>query len=340
MDLEALNAPRWTQAKDGFNEAWYVVASEPKAGLGLWVRYAVDIDDAGAPTFALWGSWFERGRAFALRNLLAAAAIGRTGVEFGAAGLTAEACSGEVEAGGHSLRWRLAFGRDSAEGEEAIPGWLLLPAKLRGSGFVLPHPAATVTGAVEVDGRLIELQRAPAGQAHLWGKRRWPAWAWARCNAFAEDPGAAVDLLDVQGPAGVRVPIFIFRFRGQVHRFGELPWIARSLSRPSSPAWHFAAQDGRIALEGVVRAEHDEMVQVQYADPDGSLHHCCNSEIASMELRVRSRPNPFARWRPEATLTSRGACLEFCGQAPDPRVKNSLVTAEEKRARTAAVVAS
>ena len=338
-----LNAPRWNETpRSGFYEAWYVVASDARAGIGLWLRYSVDVDRAGAPAFALWGSWFEDGRTFALKNPLPAAAIGRTGVAFGPGELNADGCSGEVEGGGHTLRWRLRFGQ-GASAEEFIPRWLAAVAKLRGGGFVLPHPATTVTGAVEVDGRIVELQRVPAAQAHLWGRSRYPSWAWARCSAFAEDPGASVDLLDVEGPAGVRVPIFVFRFRGQTHRFGELPWIARSTSHLQSLSWHFSAQDARIAIDGVAQVGSARMVQVQYAEPDGGLHHhCVNSEVASLELRVRTRAFPGAPWRPEATLTSRGASLEFCGQTPDPRVLNVLVvtSARQKEASTTGSVAS
>jgi len=332
VGIDSLNAPRWPRANDhGFNEAWYVVASDARAGRGLWLRYAVDIDQAGRQAFALWGSWFEADRAFALKNTLPAATISRTAVVFGPGELNSESCTREVEGGGHSLRWRLAFGQRDG-GEEVVPRWLSAAARLRGSGFVLPHPATTVTGVVEVDGRLVDLQRVPAGQAHLWGRTRYPAWAWARCNAFAEDREASIDLLDVVGPGGVRVPLFSFRFRGESHHFGELPWIALCSSRPAAPSWHFSAQDARIAIDGVVRAAPSQMVQVQYANPDGTMHHCVNSEIAGMELRVRSRAFPGAPWRPEATLTSRsGACLELGGHAPDPRVGNMLIISEAQR---------
>jgi hypothetical protein len=338
---DPLNSPRWSEApRSGFHEAWFVVATDARAGRGLWLRYAVDLDRSGAPSFALWGSWFEDERTFALKNPVAAAAIGRTGVAFGSAELTALSCSGEVEGGGHALRWRLQFGQ-GAPGEELVPGWLSPVARLRGSGFVLPHPATTVSGAVEVDGSMIELQRVPAAQAHLWGRARYPSWAWARCNSFAEDPGASIDLLDVEGPGGVRVPLFVFRFRGETHRFGELPWIALGSSRPTSPSWHFSAQDARLAIDGVAHVSPSRMVQVQYQEPDGNLRHCVNSELASLELRVRSRAFPGAQWRPEATLTSKSsACLEFCGHAPDPRVKNALTiaTAQQKDAgRTGSV---
>jgi hypothetical protein len=340
---DPLNSPHWPDAPDGgFNETWYVVASDPRAGLGLWVRYAVDIDRKGVPTFAVWGSRFEEGRTFALKNVIPPATIGRTGVAFGTAGLTAESCTGEVEGGGHSLRWRLTFGQ-GAPGEEFVPPWLRLPGKIRGGGIVLPHPATTVTGAVEVDGRMVELQRAPAGQAHLWSRSRYPSWAWARCSAFAEDPEASIDLLDVEGPGGVRVPLFTFRFRGESHRFAELPWIGLSRSRRAAPAWHFSARDSRLSIDGVVQVALERMVQVQYPEPDGSLHHCINSEVAGIELRVRSRAFPGAPWRPEATLTSKsGACLEFCGREPDPRVTNLLVVAgsQQKEAERAGSVAS
>jgi hypothetical protein len=84
------------------------------------------------------------------------------------------------------------------------------------------------------------------------------------------------------------------------------------------------------------------MVQVQYVDPDGTQHHCVNTEIATMEVRVRSRGFPGAPWRHEATLTSKyGACLEFCGREPDPRVLSVLATAvQQKEAASAGSVAS
>ena len=332
MGDDTLNAARWPDvAKGPFHEAWYVVASDPRNEQGLWLRYTADI--GGERTFAVWASWFEKDRAFALRKLVDPAAIGRAAVND-------QGCSGEVEAGGHALRWRLSFGQGIA-GEEFIPGWLRAPAMLRGSGYTLPHPATTITGVVEVDGRMIELQRFPAGQAHLWGKTRYPSWAWARCSAFAEDPEASIDLIDVEGPAGVRVPIFVFRFRGEVHRFAELPWIALCSSHLQAPSWHFSAQDARISIDGVVHASPDRMVQVQY----GSAHYCANTEIATMEVRVRSRAMPGAAWRPEATLTSKsGACLEFCGRERDARVLNLLVTAaaaaQQKEAASAGSVAS
>ena len=367
MDAESLNSPRWPRvSKGGFHEAWFVSGSDAKAGYGLWLRYGVDLDRAGAPDSSIWGSWFERDaseRTFVIRNMVDDATISRTGVAFGAAGLTESGCTGEVEAGGHSLRWRLSFGQ-GAPAEDVIPAWLSPIARLRLSGYVLPHAKTTLSGAVEVDGRMSELQRMPALQGHLWGRSYWPAWAWARCSGFTEDPdasavrlrkrlheltGAEVGVIvsdsfgrawrqgttDVAiGLAGIRPLLDLtgLRFRGGTHRFGELPWMLLSVSRPAAPAWHFSAQDARLSIDGVVRATVEQMVQVQYPDADGSLRHCVHTAVASMEVQVRSRAVPGAPWRPEGTLTSKsGASLEFCGREADARVTRGLVSAPARR---------
>jgi hypothetical protein len=336
VDAESLNSPRWPGApKGGFHEAWFVSASDGRAGHGLWLRYAVEMPRSGATEASVWASWFERGapeRTFVVKNPVDAATIGRGALRFGRAELSSSGCSGEAEAAGHALRWRFSFGQgDSAE--EMVPGWMAPIARLRGSGYVMPHSATTISGAIEVDGRLFEVQRVPAAQGHLWGRSYWPSWAWARCSAFAEDPEASIDLLDVEGPLGARFPLFALRFRGVLHRFGELPWMPLAASGATPPSWHFSARDARLAIDGVTRAGPEQMVQVQYPNPDGSLRHCVHSAVASMEVRVRSRAFVGAPWRPEATLTSRsGASLEFCGRAADPRVSRLLVSAPPSQA--------
>ena len=101
VDVESLNSPRWPRvSRGGFHEAWFVSGSDAKAGHGLWLRYGVNLDSAGARDSSLWGSWFERDapeRTFVVRNLVNDATISRTGLLFGAAELTASGCTGEVE---------------------------------------------------------------------------------------------------------------------------------------------------------------------------------------------------------------------------------------------------
>jgi len=326
VDRGVLNAARWT-ASGPWSETWFVTAADPGAGLGIWLRYAVDIKPDGLALPSLWGTYMDGTRAFALRNVYPPAAIRRSDpVAIGAAELTGSGCSGEVEAGGHALRWRLSFSPGRGP-EDAVPAALRPVSVLLGSGLALPHPAMRVTGALEVDGKLVELVDAPGAQAHIWARQRLLTYTWARCNAFAEDPGASIDLTSVRLPGGVWVPLFTFRFHGEVHRFQDPPWLLFARSAPASPSWHFSASGARISLDGVVRGTRAASVLVGYEDARGDLHHCTNTELASMQVRVRTRAFPGAPWRAEATLTSRAACLEFCGPGADARVPNLLSTA-------------
>lgn len=317
-----------------WSEAWFVTCADPRRGIGLWLRYALDVDLRSAATPSVWASFMDRGRAFALRNQYPAAAFRRSDpVAIGAGELSAGGCSGEVDAGGRSLRWRLSF-EPGAEAEDVVPAPLRPVAALRGSGMSLPHPSMRVTGALEVDGRAIDFDGAPGAQVHLWARERWLTYTWARCNAFTEDPSASVDLTAVRLPGGIQVPLYTFRSNGQVHRFQEPPWIVFSRSSPAAPTWHFAAAGARVAIDGVVRGRPASSVLVSYPDSRGEEHRCINTELADMELRVRVRAFPGAPWRPHATLTSGAACLEFCGEGVEEDLPNRLVTKslDEERA--------
>src|SRR5205823_2029444 len=112
-------------------------------------------------------------------------------------------CAGEVEAGGHSLRRRLQFNDAPDAAQDVTPGFLRPVARLRKSGYVLARPHLSLTGAIEVDGQPLEFRGVRGLQAHLWGARRYPRWAWAHCSGFEEAPDTSLDLLSVQGPGGV-----------------------------------------------------------------------------------------------------------------------------------------
>jgi hypothetical protein len=344
-DRRSLNAPRW-EGSGPWSEAWFITCADPRRGIGLWLRYALDVDPGGGLAPSMWASFMDGARAFALRNVYPAAAFSRTDpVAIGAGELSQSGCSGVVEAGGRSLRWRLSFD-PGAEAEDVVPAPLRPIAALRGSGMALPHPSMRVSGALEVDGRPTDLDGAPGAQGHLWARERWLTYTWARCNAFAEDPSASVDLTALRLPVGVQVPLYTFRSGGEVHRFQDPPWVVLSRSSPAAPTWHFSAADARVAIDGVVRGRPASSVLVSYPDSRGKDHPCSNTELAEMELRVRVRAFPGARWRPHATLTSAAACLEFCGQGAEQDLANRLVTgpADEEgasgRGRTAADPAS
>ena len=322
----------------GCYEAWFVVASDAKAGVGVWLRFTVDVKLDGSFEPAVWAAFFDRddpSRTFSLRAVHGGAAIRRAAepgqvVAIGDAKLTDAGCEGEVEGGGHSLRWRLSFA-DAGPAEDGAqlvtPPFLRPVASLKRSGYFIPRPHLRVSGALEVDGHPVELRDAPGCQAHLHGAMRYPAWAWAHCSSFEETRDASLDLLSIQGPAGIFFPLFSFRYQGKLHRFSELPWMARSTSARASPSWHVTAEDATLGIDAALHAPLEQMVEVEYVNPDGSRQFCINTELAHVELKVRTRSFPGAQWRPEGTLRCvGGAGLEFCGPAADSRVGKKMLT--------------
>ena len=48
-----MNAPRW-DGRPGHYEVWYLTVTEPRSGIGLWLRYTLLAPLQGTPTAALW----------------------------------------------------------------------------------------------------------------------------------------------------------------------------------------------------------------------------------------------------------------------------------------------
>jgi hypothetical protein len=76
-DRGSLNAARWN-GSGPWSEAWFLTCADPRRGIALWLRYALEVDRNGAAVPSVWGSFMDRSRACALRNLYPAAAFGRT----------------------------------------------------------------------------------------------------------------------------------------------------------------------------------------------------------------------------------------------------------------------
>lgn len=81
--------------------------------------------------------------------------------------------------------------------------------------------------------------------------------------------------------------------------------------------WRFEAVDRRRKLIGEVDAVRAQLAGVRYADPDGELAHCYNSETASMRLHVYERARQVGGWAHRRTLVADGRThFEYGQRAP------------------------
>ncbi|MBI4618204.1 MAG: hypothetical protein HY720_31685 [Planctomycetes bacterium] len=324
------NRPRFPgRGERGFYEVWYLTFVHRASGTGYWVRYTVDFPapgGAGEPRAGVWFASFDRERP--QENLAVQ--------EFFAGGeLRAAAPPGIVELAGNVLASGRARGR--IERKEGACAWdltwpaggatfLHFPSLLYRGPFPrtkVLSPALDVpfSGWVETPRGRIALDGEPGEQTHLWGTRHAHRWAWGHCNAFEGAPGAVFEGLTAQVLLGSLKSPFLSlahaRAGGEAFSFNRIPGLLAHRARIGpGPVWTLSAMSSGVRLSAELRCRPEDLIQVEYHDPDGARVHCYNTEVADATV-VLSRRRAGAV-REIERLESRGtAALEFAGPAGD-----------------------
>jgi len=318
------NRPRW-DGTPGFYEIWFLVVMDPGAARAWWFRYTTFAPAPARrepPRATLWAAAFEAGApAIAVKSILpidayASGPADAFAVRMGPGELTNTRARGEVRAGTHAIAWDFAFHpapRAARRGPRLLDH-LPLPTRVA-------HANSDIrcAGWVEVDGARHALAGAPAVQKHIWGTRRVEELWWLFCPRFAEDAtvrleASAARLRRGRGP--VVTPVWL--------GIGDA---ARDWCGLPALAWNRVhATPGQLVFRGVsatraitARAWCDPVTLAGYAyrDPAGQDLHVAQSDVASCEVDLFTRPHPLAPWTPERRLVATGcAAVEF--HAPDP----------------------
>jgi hypothetical protein len=157
-------------------------------------------------------------------------------------------------------------------------------ARLPRTKLESPLPSATFDGTIGIGDRgpvAVEGWRGMAG--HNWGAEHAATWIWLHGIAFADAPGAWLDLSVGRVRVGPLLTPWIAN--GAVQADGE----RRRLGGPR-PARVTATREGcRVELPGAVveaRSPAGQTVAWPYADPAGGEHHSLNCSIASVTVRL------------------------------------------------------
>jgi hypothetical protein len=319
------NVLRWRNGP-GHYEVYYLSATDPGTGLGLWIRYTLRAPSAGAGECALWfmamgrdGSRFARKATHPIGELEAATDPFR--LTLAGADLSDRGMAGAFD----GVAWELSWEPSLPAAEHVHP--LLQRAGIAKTILVLPHPDLTITGTVRFDGRDLTLDGARGAQAHLWGSKHAARWAWAHANDLRgldgeRRAGTYLDGVSVFVPRfgrelGPSTPV-VGRFGGEDFRSTSPIDVARNPSRFGLTTWRFEARHGKRKVVGEVDAPRESLVGVTYHDPDADLVYCYNSEVASMRLFVwdRTARGRFG-WTLRDTLVADGtAHFEYAQRTP------------------------
>ncbi len=329
------NALRW-DGRPGHYEVYYLTLTDPRTGVGVWIRYTMlaPLPSTGEPpSCSLWflamdprpGSPPTVGRkaTFGIEQL---EATGEPfGLRLGDATLSDAGMAGRFDDVSWELRWV------PAPDPYAPVHPLLERLGVAKTVLVLPHAHVAVEGTITLpSGEALALDGVRAGQAHLWGSKHASTWAWAHCNDFTSAEGAPVDAfidgVSVTVPRmgremGPNTPV-VARIDGAEFRSTSPLRILRNPSRYDLDGWRFEATDGALRLVGEVQPVREQLAGVTYHDPDGERAYCYNSETASMRLEVQERARRGGGWRQLRTLVSAGrAHYEVGRRQPVPGVE-------------------
>ena len=313
------NVLRWDGAP-GHYEVYYLTVTEPRSGVGLWIRYTLLASDRDPATCALWFVAMDRdGLRIAHKETLPIGALASSEDPFrlsiGAAELRDDGMGGAVG----DCSWDLHWERTGPAVQPVHP--LLERTGVARTILTLPDPHVRVSGTVRIGERELVLDRVGGGQAHLWGRAHAARWAWGHCSDFAGRPDDWVDAVSVFLPRfgrelGPSTPV-VGRIDGEPFAATDPLRVVRTSSRFDLTDWRFAARDGNRRLVATVSAPRTSLVGVTYHDPDGAPAYCYNSEVATMHVDVMHREG--RRWRQTDTLHSDGcAHFEYAQRAPVP----------------------
>ncbi len=324
------NELQW-RGNPGHYEVYYLTLTDPRSGIGVWIRYTMLAPLPGVPEEATCALWLvatdpRPGHAHrvARKTTLPIGELHARSEPFelriDGASLSDAGTAGGFEDVAWELRWTPA--RDAYE--HVHP--LLRRAGIAQTVLVLPHGDLRIDGTIELPDQTLEISQARGGQAHLWGCKHARRWAWVHCNDFKgldgePAPGTLVDAVSVfvsrfGREVGPSTPV-VGRIDGE--RFSSTSPL-RVLSNDSTFAltgWRFEAVDGARKLIGEVDADRDQLAGVTYHDPDGELAYCYNGETASMRLQVYEKARRVGGWAHRQTLVAAGrAHFEYAQRTP------------------------
>lgn len=330
--MASANDLRWN-GRPGHYEVYYLTITEPRTGVGVWIRYTMMAPvaapaggaEGSGPTCSLWflamdprpgaAPTVARKASYGIERLRSAREP--FSLQIGDATLTDEGMTGAFEDVSWELRW------PASERAYELVHPLLQRLRVAKTVLVLPHAHVPVDGLVTLPGgETLELAGTRGGQAHLWGSKHASSWAWVHCNDFSTADGGPVDAF-IDGVSatvprlgrevGPSTPV-VARIDGAEFRSTSPLRILRNASRYGLEGWRFEATDGALRLVGEVEPVRDQLAGVTYHDPDGERAYCYNTETASMRLEVHERTRRGGGWSPLRTLVSSGRAHYEVGQ--------------------------
>jgi len=280
----------------GHYESFYIKATRPGGGRGIWIRHTVHKRPDSEAKGSLWFTLFDAeapGPRAAKVTVGASEVAAPHGAHIRIADAVLEPgrAHGEFGAGRMSVGWDLSF-PDGAEALYHLPYKFLYRARLPRTKFLSPYPDTSFTGIVTVDGETIAIDAWPGMIGHNWGAEHAERWTWIQANEFREDDGyfdAALGRIKVGPLTAPWVGNGMLSLGGVEHRLGGFDRLRSTKVDDEPTECEFELAGKGVKVRGRVAAEPHNFVAWVYADPVGPEHNTLNCSISDLELIVERK---------------------------------------------------
>ncbi|HTD09185.1 MAG TPA: hypothetical protein VK680_09870 [Solirubrobacteraceae bacterium] len=292
------NAARFPHAglRAGMYESFYLRAVSPHDPVGIWIRHTVHKPPGRPPRGSLWCTVFDarRGRPFMHKLTTDELSVPADGwITVG------ESSMGPARADGScgAASWSLRFACEQDELCHLSPSWLYRTPLPR-TKLTTPLPLASFDGVLQLAEREpIELAGWPGMVGHNWGSEHAERWIWLHGVAFADAPGAWLDValarLKLAGRMTPWIASGALCVDGQRHRLGGLGARGTVVHESADGCTLELGGSGGLKLQARFGVPPQSAAGWRYSDPSGHApaneHDVANCSVAAVELTVSSR---------------------------------------------------
>jgi hypothetical protein len=299
----------------GHYESFYIKATRPGGGQGIWIRHTVHQRPDEPATASLWLTFFDAdaaGGPQAAKATFPASDLSAPDdafIRIGETTLAPGSASGGIAAADLEASWDLTF-TDGAEPFHHLPYERLYGAKLPRTKFLSPYPASRFSGRLVIGGNEIALDGWPGMIGHNWGAEHAERWIWLQAPDLGGREGDYLDVAAGRIKVGPWTTPWVMNgqivLEGEAHRLGGFgrTYGTEIKEAPTSCQFDLPGKNARVL--GRVDGDMKDTVAWVYADPKGPEHHTLNCSISTMELTVE-RPGHGA----EKITVERAAAYEF-----------------------------
>ncbi|MCW4351976.1 hypothetical protein ONR57_01510 [Hoyosella sp. YIM 151337] len=275
--------------RTGHYESFYLKATEPSGGRGVWIRYTVHKRPNADPTCSLWFTLFAPDAPQATKVTFDATSLTTpqgSYIRIAEAEIAPGRAYGSISSEALNANWDLTFS-DRHQVLRHLPADWMYTGPLPRTKLLSPHPGVLWSGRLTVDNERIDLRDWPGMVGHNWGREHAERWIWLhaplRDGGYLDIGAGRIKLGPLTTPWVANGMLVL---DGAAHRLGGLPGVPRTHIDELPDQCNFVLPSKEVAVRGRVSAPRERYVGWVYADPDGGEHNTVNCSIADLDLEI------------------------------------------------------